>query len=205
MFGVSKTMSTSRRKLVLSFFVFLGVMTAAATGVLAYSAHEMQLARFGDIFDRIVSEQSQTWVTPALVVIGGFSIIALLLFIGLFFFGGREAGMCDRDSKKDMLRTMNPKTLRLFIIGVALLIFGPALIRALYCFGIFQTAPPPANLPDFGPSPLVTSVIPVVIGIVSGAAGVFIIFYATITHVFGSKRDAQPIGAENERQTGRER
>ena len=83
-------MTTSRRKLILDFSIFLGVMIATATGVLAYAARQMQLARFGDIFDRVVSDQTQTWVVPTLVVIGGVSIVGLLLFIGLYIFRGRE-------------------------------------------------------------------------------------------------------------------
>jgi hypothetical protein len=44
-------------------------MLAAATGVVAYTAYQMQTARFGDIFDRVVLEQTQTWVVPTLIVI----------------------------------------------------------------------------------------------------------------------------------------
>jgi sterol desaturase/sphingolipid hydroxylase (fatty acid hydroxylase superfamily) len=83
-------MNTTRRKFVLRFCIFLGLMAAGATGVLAYAAHQMQLARFGDIFDRVVSEQTQTWVLPVLIVIAGVSIIGLLLFVGLFIFRSRE-------------------------------------------------------------------------------------------------------------------
>ncbi len=84
-------MNTSRRKLILGFSIFFALMAAATTGVLAYAAHQMQLARFGDIFDRIVSEQTQTWVVPALVVIAGITIVGFLLFIGLYIFRGKEA------------------------------------------------------------------------------------------------------------------
>jgi hypothetical protein len=82
-------MNTSRRKLILGFFIFLSVMIAAATGVLAYATRQMQLARFGDIFDLIVSERSQTWVVPTLVAIAGISIVGFLLFIGLYLFLGK--------------------------------------------------------------------------------------------------------------------
>jgi hypothetical protein len=85
-------MNTSRRKLILGFSIFLGVMIAPATGVLAYAAHQMQLARFGDIFDLVVSQQTQTWVVPTLIAIAGISIVGFLLFIGLYLFLGKEAG-----------------------------------------------------------------------------------------------------------------
>jgi hypothetical protein len=52
----------------------------------------MQLARFGDIFDLVVSQQTQTWVVPTLIAIAGISIVGFLLFIGLYLFLGKEAG-----------------------------------------------------------------------------------------------------------------
>jgi hypothetical protein len=84
-------MNTARRKLILRFSIFLGVMLAAATGILAYAAYQMQTARFGDIFDRIVSEQTQTWIAPTLIVIAGISIVGFLLFVGLFMFRGKAS------------------------------------------------------------------------------------------------------------------
>jgi hypothetical protein len=84
--------NTSRRKLILGFSIFLGAMIASATGVLAYAARQMQLARFGDIFDLVVSQQTQTWVVPTLIAIAGISIVGFLLFIGLYLFLGKEAG-----------------------------------------------------------------------------------------------------------------
>jgi hypothetical protein len=91
-YGASSTMNTSRRKLILGFSIFLGAMIASAKGVLAYAAHQMQLARFGDIFDLVVSQQTQTWVVPTLIAIAGISIVEFLLFIGLYLFLGKEAG-----------------------------------------------------------------------------------------------------------------
>jgi uncharacterized BrkB/YihY/UPF0761 family membrane protein len=85
-------MNISRRKLILGFSIFLGMMIASATGVLAYAARQMQLARFGDIFDLVVSQQTQTWVVPTLIAIAGISIVGFLLFIGLYLFLGKEAG-----------------------------------------------------------------------------------------------------------------
>jgi uncharacterized BrkB/YihY/UPF0761 family membrane protein len=80
------TMTIARRELVLGFCIFLGILLAAATGVVAYAAYQMQTARFGDIFDRVVLEQTQTWVVPTLIVITGISIVGLLVFIGLYIF-----------------------------------------------------------------------------------------------------------------------
>jgi hypothetical protein len=76
-------MNTARRKLILGFSIFLGTMLAAATAVVAYAAYQMQLARFGDIFDRL-SRQTQTWVLPTLVVIVGMSLVGFIVFIGLW-------------------------------------------------------------------------------------------------------------------------
>jgi hypothetical protein len=84
--GVSTRTNTARRKLILGFSIFLGVMLAAATAVVAYAAYQMQTARFGDIFDRLVSQQTQTWVLPTLVVIVGISLVGFIVFIGLWKF-----------------------------------------------------------------------------------------------------------------------
>ena len=79
-------MNTARRKLILGFAIFLGVMLAAATAVVAYATYQIQIARFGDIFDRVVSQQTQTWVLPTLVVIVGLSLVGFIVFIGLLKF-----------------------------------------------------------------------------------------------------------------------
>ena len=83
-------MNASRRKLILGFSIFPGLIVAAITGVLAYAAHQAQLEKYGDIFDRIVSQQTQTWIIPMLIVIAGISAIGILIFIGLFIVRGKE-------------------------------------------------------------------------------------------------------------------
>ena len=61
-------------------------MLTAITAVLSYAAYQDQLARFGDIFDRVVSQQTQTWVLPTLVVIVGITLVGFIIFIGLWKF-----------------------------------------------------------------------------------------------------------------------
>jgi hypothetical protein len=84
-------MNKSRRKLILCFSIFLGAVVAATTGVLAYASHQMQLARFGDIFDRVGTESALGWVAPTLIVLVGISIIGVVFFIGLYIFFEAEA------------------------------------------------------------------------------------------------------------------
>ena len=84
-------MTIARRELVLGFCIFLAIMLAAATGVVAYAAYQMQTGRFGDIFDRVVSEQTQTWVVPMLIVNTGISIVGLFIFIGLYMFLDKDS------------------------------------------------------------------------------------------------------------------
>jgi hypothetical protein len=79
-------MNRTQRKLFLGFATYLAVMLAAITAVLSYAAYQGQLARFGDIFDRVASEQTQTWVLPTLVAIGGISLVGFVVFIGLWKF-----------------------------------------------------------------------------------------------------------------------
>jgi Na+/H+-dicarboxylate symporter len=90
-------MNKSRRKLILWFSIFLGMMLAIVTGLLAYAAHQMQLAQFGDIFDRIVSNQAQTWIAPALIIIIGISIAGTCIFIGLYIYRGKEVAIINRE------------------------------------------------------------------------------------------------------------
>jgi len=84
-------MTIARRELFLGFCIFFAIMLAAATGVVAYAAYQMQTGRFGDIFDRVVSEQTQTWVVPTLIVITGISIVGLFIFIGLYMFLDKDS------------------------------------------------------------------------------------------------------------------
>jgi uncharacterized membrane protein YidH (DUF202 family) len=79
-------MNRTQRKLFLGFATYTAVMLTAITVVLSYAAYQDQLARFGDIFDRVVSQQTQTWVLPTLVVIVGITLVGLIIFIGLWKF-----------------------------------------------------------------------------------------------------------------------
>ena len=83
-------MNAARRKLILSFSIFLGVMIAAFTAIFAYLTYRERTLRFGDIFDRVAAEQAQVWVAPALITITGISAAGILIFIGLFIFRNRE-------------------------------------------------------------------------------------------------------------------
>jgi hypothetical protein len=79
-------MNRTQRKLFLGFTTYTAVMLTAITAVLSYAAYQDQLARFGDIFDRVVSQQTQTWVLPTLVVIVGITLVGFIIFIGLWKF-----------------------------------------------------------------------------------------------------------------------
>lgn len=85
-------MNRTQRKLFLGFATYVAVILAAITAVLSYVAYQGQLARFGDIFDRVASEQTQTWVLPTLVVIGGISLVGVVVFIGLWTFHQKDSG-----------------------------------------------------------------------------------------------------------------
>ena len=49
-------MNKIQRKLFLSLFFVLAVLVGIITAVIAYVIRERQLARFGDIFDRVALE-----------------------------------------------------------------------------------------------------------------------------------------------------
>ena len=84
-------MIKTRRIFFLTFFAFLAVMLAAITAILSFAAYQSQSARFGDIFDRVVSEQTQSWVLPALIALVGVTLVGILLFIGFWKFRKRNA------------------------------------------------------------------------------------------------------------------
>ena len=86
---------------------------------------------------------------------------------------------------------MNPKTQKILIIGVALFIFGPAVGWVLSIAGLFQTQQavlhtPSGTLPDLGQtaSQMLSSMVPMLVGAVCGALGVFLSLYALIKHFF---------------------
>jgi hypothetical protein len=89
---------------------------------------------------------------------------------------------------------MNPKTLKILIIGLALMIFGPVIGWVLTIAGFFHTATAmqqiqPGVMPDFQQtsSRMMSSIIPILIGVVLGAIGFFLFLYSLITHFFRSK------------------
>jgi hypothetical protein len=91
---------------------------------------------------------------------------------------------------------MKPKTRNLLITGVALAIFGPVLGWVLALAGIFHTEQSviqttPGTMPDMQrtASQLFMSLIPLGVGAVCGATGLFLILYVLITHFFRPKTD----------------
>ncbi|MBI3879864.1 MAG: hypothetical protein HY301_07335 [Verrucomicrobia bacterium] len=102
-------------------------------------------------------------------------------------------------------RTMNQRTRTKLIVGIALMIFGPVIGWVLTIAGFFHTATsmqqsilrtPPGTIPDFGQtfgqtgSQMFFSLIPMLVGAVCGAAGLFIVLYSFITHLLPAKGDS---------------
>ena len=83
------------------------------------------------------------------------------------------------------------------MIGIALLIFGPVIGWVLTIAGFFHAVTTvqqiqPGAMPDFQrtTSQMLYSLIPILLGALSGAVGFFLTLYALITHFFRSKPDA---------------
>ena len=92
---------------------------------------------------------------------------------------------------------MKPRTLKILIIGLAQMIFGPVVGWVLSMVGIFHAATSlqqfqPGVMPDLEgtTSQMFYSLIPILIGILLGAVGTFLFPYALLTHFFRSKPDA---------------
>ena len=88
-------MNRTQRKLFLGFATHTGVKLTAITAVLSHAAYQDQLARFGDIFDHVVSQQTQTWVFPTLVVVVGLTLVALSYSLAYGSFTRRIPKMTD--------------------------------------------------------------------------------------------------------------
>jgi hypothetical protein len=91
---------------------------------------------------------------------------------------------------------VKPKTRKLLITGVALLIFGPVIGCAFFFAGYFHAfqslaSTPPGTMPNMErtASQIFTSFIPFLLGGVCGATGLFLVVFALITHFFKSKDD----------------
>ncbi len=89
---------------------------------------------------------------------------------------------------------MKPKSRNILITGVALVIFGPVLGWVLTLAGFFHTEQsiiqtPAGTLPDMQQtaSQMFVSLIPMGLGVLCGAAGLFLILYVLITHFFRAK------------------
>ena len=89
---------------------------------------------------------------------------------------------------------MKPKTRNTLIVGVAASIFGPVLGWVLTIAGIFKTEQsllqtPPGTFPDLGQtaSHMLFGLIPILVGALCGAVGLFLVLYALIIHFFRSK------------------
>jgi hypothetical protein len=96
---------------------------------------------------------------------------------------------------------MKPRTFKILIIGLALLIFGPVLGYVLTLVGFFHAVSssqqfPPGTIPDFSRtfSRILYSIIPVLVGALAGATGFFLVLLSLLTHFFRSK----PNGATGE-------
>jgi hypothetical protein len=93
---------------------------------------------------------------------------------------------------------MKHQTRNLLITGIALLIFGPVLGWVLSIAGFFHAEQsvmqtPPGVVPDIRntASDMFASLIPICVGIICGAIGMFLILFALITHRFRSTEAEQ--------------
>ena len=89
---------------------------------------------------------------------------------------------------------MKPKTRNTLIVGVAASIFGPVLGWVLTMAGFFKTEQsllqtPPGAIPNMEQtaSNMLFSLIPILVGALCGAVGLFLVLLALITHFFRSK------------------
>lgn len=105
---------------------------------------------------------------------------------------------------------MHPKSLRLLITGIAFAIFGPVLGWVLSIAGLFHTAQTAqerilqSNPFDFSglnqnltrtTSQVFLSFVPLLVGVVCGALGAFLILYALLKHFLAQPATPPPLPA----------
>ena len=98
---------------------------------------------------------------------------------------------------------MRSRTRKLLITGVALLIFGPVVGYILFFIGFFYSLAstsmavqiaPPGTAPDFWHATahmfmwLFVGFGPLLLGLLAGASGFFLIIYSLITHFFKTEK-----------------
>lgn len=94
-------MNQTQRKLFLIFCVVLAGSVGSVTAVVSYLSYQGQLARFGDIFDRIGFQQTQAWVMPVLIGIFGITLMVIFVIVGLWkFYGGNAENRVEDNRTK---------------------------------------------------------------------------------------------------------
>ncbi len=72
-----------KQKKILRIFIFFGsAMILSISGIIAFVLYQKQLANNGDVFDKAYAEIHTSWVPPAIAILIGITVAALLLFIG---------------------------------------------------------------------------------------------------------------------------
>jgi uncharacterized membrane protein AbrB (regulator of aidB expression) len=106
---------------------------------------------------------------------------------------------CHKHPTNGSVYVVKPKTRKLLITGVALFIFGPALGWGLTFLGYFRAMQSligtlPGTMPDMGHTAfeMLMSMVPIVLGGICGAAGLFLILFALIAHFLGPKDGEKP-------------
>jgi fructose-specific phosphotransferase system IIC component len=77
-------MNEKQKRLSSAFIVISCTIILTITGILTFVAYQDQLAKQGDIFDKVVAEQHMIWVSPILVLLVGLAVAAAVLFFGLW-------------------------------------------------------------------------------------------------------------------------
>ncbi len=77
-------MSRPQKKLFVAFTAFIALVLAAATAVLAYAVRTTKRDYRGDIFDRIVAQDTEAWLLPTLICLGGALLVGIAVFVGLW-------------------------------------------------------------------------------------------------------------------------
>ncbi len=79
-------MNKQRKKIVLAYIVFLGVLALFFFLIVGYAISQGHLASYADFFARPADTEERFWIRMAFVALGNLFVFSTLIFAGLLIF-----------------------------------------------------------------------------------------------------------------------
>lgn len=79
-------MDKQRKKMVLSYVVFLCVLALFFFLIVGYAISQGHIASYGDFFKRATDREERFWIRMAFVALGNLFVFSTLIFLGFMLF-----------------------------------------------------------------------------------------------------------------------